>query len=115
MSHSVTGMRAPVYKQFFSWTSSPVLLRKYLLGAISFGLFFITGCSNQALSETMQADRALACERMSEGQAREDCLRGYQKAYDQYKRERNEVSGNKQHQAPKLEVQSEKSKDESNN
>ena len=88
---------------------------KYSLAIMSFTLLMSAGCSNQAAFEIMQSNKIKACERMAEGQAREDCLRGYEKTYDQYERERNEVIGDKKRQLPELKLSTEKAKDESNN
>ena len=67
--------------------------KTYLLAALS--LSFIAGCSNKAAYEIMQSNKIQACERVSEGQAREDCLRGYEKSFKQYQHERRELLGNK--------------------
>ena len=92
-----------------------MLRRNFILATFTITLGLTAGCSNRAAFEIMYANKVQACERMSEGQAREDCLRGYQKNYDQYERERNEVLGNKKRQAQELRLPTDKAKDESSN
>ena len=77
---------------------------KLALAAIVPSLLLMSACSNKAAYEIMQANKKQACERVAEGQAREDCLRGYQKSFDDYERERNALIGNKEIAVPKLKL-----------
>jgi hypothetical protein len=52
---------------------------------------------------------------MAEGQAREDCLRGYEKTFNEYERERRRVVGNKKIAEPELLTPAENNQDESGN
>lgn len=70
-----------------------MLQKKSMLGAIGFAVLIAAGCSNKAAYEIMQANKKQACERVAEGQAREDCMRGYERSYAEYERERNRAMG----------------------
>jgi len=70
-----------------------MLLKKYILGACVFATVMIAGCSNKAAYEIMQSNKRQACERVAEGQAREDCMRGYERSFAEYERERNRAMG----------------------
>ena len=89
--------------------------KKLLLSLITLSTIITTGCSNRAAYEIMQANKRQACERMAEGQAREDCLRGYEKSYNDYERERNALLGNKKRAAPKPKLATEKDENGSDN
>lgn len=52
---------------------------------------------------------------MAEGQAREDCLRGYEKTFKEYKYQRNRVVGDKKIAEPTLQPPTEKDQDDSGN
>ncbi|MFQ3251407.1 hypothetical protein [Glaciecola sp. MF2-115] len=89
--------------------------KKLLLSLITLSAIAAAGCSNRAAYEIMQTNKRQACERMAEGQAREDCLRGYQKTYDDYERERNALLGNKKRATPKPKLETEKDENGSGN
>jgi hypothetical protein len=74
-----------------------------------------TGCSNKAAYELMMANKKQACGRMAEGQAREDCLRGYEKTFKEYEYQRNRVVGDKKIAEPTLQLPTEKDQDGSSN
>jgi hypothetical protein len=89
--------------------------KKHLLVAIVMSFVFSAGCSNKAAYEMIQTNKIQACERMAEGQAREDCLRGYEKTYSDYERDRNRLLRNKKKAAPKLILPTEKATDDTSN
>jgi hypothetical protein len=76
--------------------------KKYLLGTVALTVFLSAGCSNEAGYKMMQHNKQEACGRMAEGQAREDCLRGYEKTFNDYERERRRMVGNKKIIEPEL-------------
>lgn len=76
--------------------------RKYLLGVAAITVLLGAGCSNEAAYEMMQINKQQACENMAEGQAREDCLRSYEKTFNEYERERRRMVGNKKIVEPEL-------------
>ena len=67
--------------------------KKYILGALALATIVTAGCSNKAAYEIMQSNKKAACERVAEGQAREDCMRGYERSFAEYERERNRALG----------------------
>lgn len=85
--------------------------RKYLLGCTILTILLCTGCANEAAQEMMQINKQQACESMAEGQAREDCLRGYEKTFDNYERERRRMVGNKKIIKPELPTPAESDQD----
>ncbi|MFT7260442.1 MAG: hypothetical protein ACI9MS_002311 [Glaciecola sp.] len=89
--------------------------KKKLLGVAALTIFVGAGCSNEAAYEMMQYNKQQACGRMAEGQAREDCLRGYEKTFNEYERERRRVVGNKKIAEPELLTPAENNQDESGN
>jgi hypothetical protein len=89
--------------------------KKYLLGVAALIILLGAGCSNDAAYEIMQNNKQQACGRMAEGQAREDCLRGYEKTYNEYERQRRRVVGNKKIAEPELPDPKQKDQDESGN
>lgn len=70
-----------------------MLQKQYVLGAFTLATLLTAGCSNKAAYEIMQSNKNEACERLAEGQAREDCLRGYERSFAEYERERNRAVG----------------------
>lgn len=89
--------------------------KKSVLSLIALTAIITAGCSNRAAYEIMQTNKRQACERMAEGQAREDCLRGYEKSFEDYERERNALLGNKKLATPKPKLATEKDEDGSGN
>ena len=89
--------------------------KKKLLGVAALTIFVGAGCSNEPAYEMMQYNKQQACGRMAEGQAREDCLRGYEKTFNEYERERRRVVGNKKIAEPELLTPAENNQDESGN
>lgn len=92
-----------------------MLIKKHKLLVILSTLLLVYGCSNQAAYEIMQSKKIQACERVSEGQAREDCMRGYQKSFEQYDFERRQVIGDKKREPVKPKLSTEKDSGESSN
>jgi hypothetical protein len=92
-----------------------MLSRKYLFAANLFTLLASSACSNQIVDEDMDNNRTKACEQLTEGPAREDCMRLYQSTYEQYDRERRKIIGDKRPQPAKLNLPSEETADGSNN
>jgi hypothetical protein len=89
--------------------------KKKLLGVAALTILLGAGCTNEAAYEMMQRNKQQACGRMAEGQAREDCLRGYEKTFNEYERERRRVVGNKKIAEPEMTTPTEKDQDESGN
>lgn len=89
--------------------------KKYFFGIAVFTILVSTGCSNKAADELMMTNKKQACGRMAEGQAREDCLRGYEKTFKEYKYQRNRVVGDKKIAEPTLQPPTEKDQDDSGN
>lgn len=90
-----------------------MLVKRIAASSVIVCTALIAGCSNKAAYEIMQSNKKQACERMAEGQAREDCLRGYEKSFADYERERNALLGNKERPAPKLKLSTETKADDS--
>ncbi|GAC28523.1 hypothetical protein [Brumicola pallidula] len=89
--------------------------KKYFLGVAVLTILVGTGCSNKAAYELMMTNKKQACGRMAEGQAREDCLRGYEKTFKEYEYQRNRVVGDKKIAEPTLQLPTEKDQDSSSN
>lgn len=70
-----------------------MLQKRYILGAFALATLMTAGCSNKAAYEIMQSNKKEACERVAEGQAREDCMRGYERSFAEYERDRNRALG----------------------
>jgi hypothetical protein len=67
-------------------------------------------CSNRDVYESVRQAQIQECERSAEGQARQDCLRGYQMTFEEYEQERKEALGTKEKEEPKLVLPTEKKK-----
>lgn len=52
---------------------------------------FLGACTSKALYDMSHENKKQECERKFEGQAREDCMRGYELSYEEYKRERESI------------------------
>lgn len=78
-----------------------------LLTSLSLG-----ACSNRHVYESLREAQIQECERSAEGQARQDCLRGYEMTFEEYEKERRETLGDKEKSEPKL-VLPTKNKDDS--
>jgi hypothetical protein len=89
--------------------------RIYFLTAAALSILVGAGCSNEAAYEMMITNKKQACGRMAEGQAREDCLRGYEKTFKEYEYERNRMVGNKKIAKPTLPLPAEEDQDDSGN
>jgi hypothetical protein len=87
--------------------------KTHLLGVAALTILLGTGCSNEAAHEIMLSNKQQACGRMAEGQAREDCLRDYEKTFNDYERERRRMVGNKKIAAPELIIPTEKNQNDS--
>jgi|GEM_PF-3082615 len=70
-----------------------MLQKQYVLGAFALATLLTAGCANKAADEIMQSNKKEACERVAEGQAREDCMRVYERSFAEYERERNRAVG----------------------
>ncbi|MDT0580926.1 MULTISPECIES: hypothetical protein [Alteromonadaceae] len=79
-----------------------------LLASIILGL---GACSNRYVYESVRQAQIQECERSAEGQARQDCLRGYQMTFEEYEQERKEALGKKEKEEPKLILPTEKKND----
>lgn len=79
-----------------------------LLASMSLGL---GACSNRYVYESVRQAQIQECERSAEGQARQDCLRGYQMTFEEYEQERKEALGAKEKEEPKLILPTEKKND----
>jgi len=84
-----------------------------LLGVTALTILLSAGCANEAAYQMMQNNKQKACGRMAEGQAREDCLRDYEKTFNDYERERRRMVGNKKIEAPELIIPTEKNQNKS--
>jgi hypothetical protein len=89
--------------------------RTYFLTVAALSILVGAGCSNEAAYEMMMTNKKQACGRMAEGQAREDCLRGYEKTFKEYEYQRNRVVGDKKIAEPTLQLPTEKDQDSSSN
>jgi len=67
--------------------------RKSINGVLVLATLIVAGCSNKVAYEVMQANKKEACKRVAEGQAREDCMRSYERSFAEYERERNRAVG----------------------
>ncbi len=67
--------------------------KKSIRQALILVTLILTGCSNKAAHEIMQSNKKEACKDVVEGQAREDCMRGYERSLAEYERERNRAIG----------------------
>jgi hypothetical protein len=79
-----------------------------LLTTLSLGL---GACSNRYVYESVRQAQIQECERSAEGQARQDCLRGYEMTFEEYEQERRETLGEKEKEQPKLVLPTEKKND----
>jgi hypothetical protein len=71
----------------------------------------LSACSNRYVYESVRQAQIQECERSAEGQARQDCLRGYEMTFEEYEQERREALGTKQKEEPKLVLPTEKKDD----
>ena len=74
-------------------------------------VFSLSACSNRNVYESVRQAQIQECERSAEGQARQDCLRGYEMTFEEYEQERREALGTKQKEEPKLVLPTEKKDD----
>ena len=51
-------------------------------------LLMLAGCSSGQIYEAIRANRITQCQTL-QGAAREDCMKPYDKSYDEYRRERD--------------------------
>lgn len=82
----------------------------YTLVSVSLllSISLLSGCTNQMFYESVRESRIQECERKAEGQPRQDCLRGYEKDYDTYKEEREDIVGRPNEIKQKLVLPTEK-------
>lgn len=51
----------------------------------------LSACTSKDIYENVAKNQKARCEREFEGQAREDCMRGYQMSFEEYEEERKKV------------------------
>ncbi len=64
-------------------------ITKYL--SISFALLMLTACSHRDIYENIQINNRLDCLKLPPAQV-DECMKVYSKSYDEYEKERKEMS-----------------------
>lgn len=54
------------------------------------------GCTSKDIYEISQDNQKQKCERQFQGQALEDCMRGYEMSFEEYEKERQKVLNEEQ-------------------